>query len=245
MPVTSVDKDLDQLTLTIVAEFTVPVRRLRDAYVDPRQLEKFWGPPTWPATFTRHDVFPGGRTDYYMTGPDGSRARGYWEFLAVDEGRSFEVLDGFTRDDGAPDTDLPTTRMVFSFEATEAGSRLTTTSHFGSLSELEQLIAMGMEEGTREAMGQIDAVVADDTTFAADAGSGRSTSTTGRSGSPASCAGPRGRSGTPTTTPRSWTGGSTGRTAGRSSGAGSRRNPARPRASSGRPRRASRASRSP
>ena len=105
-------------------------------------------------------MFPGGRTDYYMTGPDGSRARGYWEFLAVDEGRSFEVLDGFTRDDGTPDTDLPTTRMVFSFEATEAGSRLTTTSHFASLSELEQLIAMGMEEGTREAMGQIDAVVA-------------------------------------------------------------------------------------
>ncbi|WP_061228957.1 SRPBCC family protein [Dietzia cinnamea] len=170
MPVTSVDKDLDQLTLTIVAEFPVPVRRLRDAYVDPRQIERFWGPPTWPATFTRHDVFPGGRTDYYMTGPDGSRSRGYWEFLAVEEGRSFEVLDGFTRDDGTPDTDLPTTRMVFSFEATEAGSRLTTTSHFGSLAELEQLIAMGMEEGTREAMGQIDAVVADDATFAADAG---------------------------------------------------------------------------
>ena len=43
MPVTSVDKDLDQLTLTIVAEFPVPVRRLWDAYVDPRQIERFWG----------------------------------------------------------------------------------------------------------------------------------------------------------------------------------------------------------
>ena len=64
MPVTSVDRDLDRLTLTITAEFPVPVRRLWDAYVDPRQLEKFWGPPTWPATFTRHDVFPGGRSDY-------------------------------------------------------------------------------------------------------------------------------------------------------------------------------------
>lgn len=170
MPVTSVDKDLDQLTLTIVAEFTVPVRRLWDAYVDPRQLEKFWGPPTWPATFTRHDVFPGGRSDYYMTGPDGSRACGYWEFLTVDEGRSFEVLDGFSRDDGTPDPDLPVTRMVFAFETTGTGSRLTTTSHFGSLTELEQLVEMGMEEGTREAMGQIDAVVADDATFAPDTG---------------------------------------------------------------------------
>jgi uncharacterized protein YndB with AHSA1/START domain len=130
MPVTSVDRDLDRLTLTITAEFPVPVRRLWDAYVDPRQLEKFWGPPTWPATFTRHDVFPGGRSDYYMTGPDGSRACGYWEYLSVDECRSFEVLDGFSHDDGRPNTDLP----------------------------------------TREAMGQIEAVVTDDATFAADTG---------------------------------------------------------------------------
>ncbi|USX45438.1 SRPBCC family protein [Dietzia kunjamensis] len=130
MPVTSVDRDLDRLTLTITAEFPVPVRRLWDAYVDPRQLEKFWGPPTWPATFTRHDVFPGGRSDYYMTGPDGSRACGYWEYLSVDECRSFEVLDGFSHDDGRPNTDLP----------------------------------------TREAMGQIEAVVTDDSTFAADTG---------------------------------------------------------------------------
>ena len=130
MPVTSVDRDLDRLTLTITAEFPVPVRRLWDAYVDPRQLEKFWGPPTWPATFTRHDVFPGGRSDYYMTGPDGSRACGYREYLSVDECRSFEVLDGFSHDDGRPNTDLP----------------------------------------TREAMGQIEAVVTDDSTFAADTG---------------------------------------------------------------------------
>ena len=130
MPVTSVDRDLDRLTLTITAEFPVPVRRLWDEYVDPRQLEKFWGPPTWPATFTRHDVFPGGRSDYYMTGPDGSRACGYWEYLSVDECRSFEVLDGFSHDDGRPNTDLP----------------------------------------TREAMGQIEAVVTDDATFAADTG---------------------------------------------------------------------------
>ncbi len=170
MPVTSVDRDLDRLTLTITAEFPVPVRRLWDAYVDPRQLEKFWGPPTWPATFTRHDVFPGGRSDYYMTGPDGSRACGYWEYLSVDECRSFEVLDGFSHDDGRPNTDLPTMRAVFTFGETDTGSRLETTTYFTSLAELEQLIEMGMEEGTREAMGQIEAVVTDDATFAADTG---------------------------------------------------------------------------
>ncbi|MEQ1737885.1 MAG: ATPase, partial [Rhodoglobus sp.] len=60
MPITSVDKNVDQLTLTIVAEFPVPVARLWDAYSDPRRIERFWGPPTYPATFLRHDAAVGG-----------------------------------------------------------------------------------------------------------------------------------------------------------------------------------------
>jgi len=170
MPVTSVTKDAEALTLTVVADFPVPVRRLWDAYADPRQLERFWGPPEWPATFTRHDMAVGGRSDYAMTGPDGERSGGYWEFLAVDEGRSFEVLDGFAKDDGTPNTDLPTMRMVMRFEATDDGSRMVATTYYNSIEQLEQLVEMGMVEGLRAAMGQIDDVLADLASFAAGAG---------------------------------------------------------------------------
>ncbi|MEE6282146.1 SRPBCC family protein [Georgenia sunbinii] len=167
MPVTTVEKDLDALTMTIVADFSVPVRRLWDAYADPRQIEKFWGPVEWPATFTRHDMAPGGRSVYYMTGPDGERSSGYWEFLAVEPGRSFEVRDGFAGADGSPDPAMPSMRMVYSFEETGDGARLVATTYFDSLDELQKLIEMGMEDGTRSAMSQIDDVVADLTSYAA------------------------------------------------------------------------------
>lgn len=170
MPITSVTQDPEALTLTVVADFAVPVRRLWDAYADPRQIERFWGPPGWPATFTRHDVAVGGRSNYAMTGPDGERSGGYWEFLAVEEGKSFEVLDGFADDEGNPNTELPTMRMEFTFEPTDAGSRMTTTTHFASLDELEKLVAMGMVEGMRAAMAQIDDVLADLASFAAGNG---------------------------------------------------------------------------
>lgn len=168
MPITSVLKDPQALTMTVVADFAASLERLWNAYADPRQIEKFWGPPTYPATFTRHDMFVGGRSAYTMVGPDGDVSRGYWEFLDVKEPHSFEVRDGFALPDGTPNVEMPWMRMTFSFEAAEQGSRLTTTTYFNALEELEQLIEMGMEEGMSQAMGQIDAVLADLRSFAAD-----------------------------------------------------------------------------
>lgn len=167
MPVTSVSKDPSTLTMTIVADFDVPVRRLWDAYADARQLEQFWGPVGWPATFTRHDMFSGGQSLYYMTGPDGERAGGYWEFLRVDPHTSFEVIDGFRHEDGSRNDGMPTVRGVFAFAATGSGSRLTATSHFDTVGQLEELVTMGMEEGMVSAMSQIDTVLADLQSFAA------------------------------------------------------------------------------
>ncbi len=167
MPVTSVTRDPDALTMTVVADFPAPVQRLWEAYVDPRQLERFWGPPSWPATFVRHDASPGGRSAYTMTGPDGESAGGYWEWLTLEPLKSFEVRDGFATPDGSPDPDLPVMHMRFRFEETGAGSRVTTTTRFGSLADLEQVLAMGIEEGLREAMGQMDAVLSDLSSFAA------------------------------------------------------------------------------
>ncbi|MGO3320236.1 MAG: SRPBCC family protein, partial [Microbacterium gubbeenense] len=112
-------------------------------------------------------MFPGGHSRYEMTGPDGDKSRGYWEFLAVDAPNSFEVLDGFCGEDGEPNPDMPSMRMVFTFEDTAGGSRLSMTTHFNSLEELEQLVGMGMIEGTKSAMSQIDRVLADLATFAA------------------------------------------------------------------------------
>ena len=168
MPITSVEKDLDQLTITITADFTAPLARLWDAYSDPRQIERFWGPPTYPATFLRHDAAAGGRSVYRMTGPTGDQHYGCWEWTSVTAEKSFEIVDWFADATGAPNTDLPATRVTFTFEATVTGSRLVTTSRFDSLDQLQQLLDMGMLEGTRGAMSQIDTVLADLATFASD-----------------------------------------------------------------------------
>ena len=170
MPITAVTKDAESLTMTVVAEFAVPLRRLWDAYLDPRLLERFWGPPTYPAVFTRHDACAGGRSEYAMTGPDGDVSRGYWEWVGVDDLKGFEVRDGFANPDGTANQQMPSMRMTFAFESLADGSRMTTVTYFNSAEELEKLLGMGMEQGMTAAIGQMDAVLADLTAFAAGDG---------------------------------------------------------------------------
>ena len=161
MPVTDITTDPENLTMTLVADAAAPVERLWQAFTTPDQLARFWGPPGWPATFTSFDLRPGGRVDYHMTSPQGQRSGGSWEVLSVDEGRSFEVNDSFVGDDGEKLEAFPSMRMVFSFEPTDAGSRLTNTTYFTSAEALEQVVAMGAVEGSRMAMNQLDAVLQD------------------------------------------------------------------------------------
>jgi uncharacterized protein YndB with AHSA1/START domain len=168
MPITSTSSDPKQLTVTIVGDYPVPVERLWDAYADPRQLERFWGPEGWPATFTRHDMAAGGESQYWMTGPDGSRSGGWFHFLKVEPGKLIEIEEGFAHDDGRRNASMPTMRMTFSFERTKQGSRCTALTRYPTLEAMELLVdKMQMLEGMRSAMGQLDGVVADLASFAA------------------------------------------------------------------------------
>lgn len=167
MPITSVTSDPAALTLTVVAEYPVPVERLWEAYADPRQLERFWGPETWPATFTRHDMAVGGYSNYYMTGPDGTTSRGWWKFVDIKPGERIELEDGFADEQGNPNGQMPSMKMVFDFSSTASGSRFQSVTTFPSVEAMEELVKMGMEEGMRSAMSQIDAVLADLASFAA------------------------------------------------------------------------------
>jgi len=159
MTVIDSTRNAEALTLTVVAEFAFPPSRVWQVWSDPRKLERWWGPPTWPATFVEHDFSVGGKAHYFMTGPDGEEAHGWWRFTAIDEPHALEFEDGFADDAGNPDATLGTTTARVTFEETGEGTRMVLTSRFASTEQMEQMAAMGMEEGIRGAMGQIDAIL--------------------------------------------------------------------------------------
>jgi len=163
MTVTAVRKDPAARTMTLEAELDASPERVWQLWADARQLERWWGPPTYPATFTKHDLTPGSRVEYHMTGPEGDQPRGYWEILEVEPPHRLRVRDGFANDDGTPNDSLPRSEFRVVIEAIANGrTRMSIESVFESREAMEQLLAMGMEEGLTLAVGQIDAILAED-----------------------------------------------------------------------------------
>jgi uncharacterized protein YndB with AHSA1/START domain len=161
MSVISSTKNLEALSLTIVAEFNAGVERVWQLWEDPRQLERWWGPPTYPATFEGFEFEPGGKAGYYMTGPEGEKARGWWRFTAIQAPNRLEFDDGFADDDGAPVEAIGTGHATVTLEEIGDRTRMTILSTFESEEQMNQMVEMGMEEGMKEAVGQIDAIIAE------------------------------------------------------------------------------------
>jgi uncharacterized protein YndB with AHSA1/START domain len=159
MTVQNVDKDLANRTLTITVQLDAPVERAWQLWADPRQLEQWWGPPTYPATVVDHDLTPGGTVTYFMTGPEGDTHGGWWKVHGVDAPTLLEFEDGFSDVDGKPNRAMPVTQGRVTLEPSGGGTLMTIVSTFASTEEMEQLAAMGMIEGMTLALGQMDAIL--------------------------------------------------------------------------------------
>jgi uncharacterized protein YndB with AHSA1/START domain len=162
---TSIRKDPESLTMTITTELDATVERAWQLWADPRQLERWWGPPTYPATVVDHELAPGGRVTYFMTGPDGDKSHGWWEVLAVEPPNRLELKDGFADAEGTPNEALPTTTSVVTLTERDGGGTLMAIeTRFPSVQAMEQLVSMGLEEGISAALGQIPEILAEDVT---------------------------------------------------------------------------------
>lgn len=159
MPVIDVTTDLDARTITLTAEFAAPVDRVWQIYADPRQLEKVWGPPTYPATVVDHDLRPGGRVTYFMTGPDGEKFGGHWKVVSVDEPRGLTFLDGFADADLNPVADMPVSRNTYTFSEKDGKTVATYINTYDSAEDLQKMLDMGFIEGATVSINQIDELI--------------------------------------------------------------------------------------
>jgi uncharacterized protein YndB with AHSA1/START domain len=160
MSVTSVDTDYDNLTVTLIADFDAPIDQVWELWSDPRKLERWWGPPGYPATFEQHDLRPGGEVTYSMTGPERDEHHGMWRVTATDPPSSLEFADAFANEDGTPIPDTPVSQVRVQLSERDGGTRMQMRLTFESRADMEKLVSTGVVDGLRGAVGQMDALLA-------------------------------------------------------------------------------------
>lgn len=159
MTVVSVVPDQQARTLTLTAEYSAAPEDVWQLWADPRRLERWWGPPAFPATVEEHDLRAGGRVTYVMTGPAGETFHGWWAVTDVTAPSELTFDDAFGKPDEPP-TDMPVSHSgVTISDAGEGTTRMVITTSFDSVEAMQQLVAMGMQEGLTEAVGQTDALL--------------------------------------------------------------------------------------
>lgn len=136
MSITDVEIRHESLTITAIGEFPVAPSRLWSAFLDPRQLEGFWGGGiAEPVTFTRHDAYPGGVSEYTI----GGKTTRKWRWESVVAPRTFAITDrsSDTSEEGQGVDDQGHV-MRFTFEADGEGSILTVVVNFPTEHALQQ-----------------------------------------------------------------------------------------------------------
>ena len=92
----------------------------------------------------------------------GEESRGWWRVSSVNPPRWLEFTDGFARQDGTPNSEMPTTEVQMRLLEHGSGTRMELRFVFASREHMEQLERWGAFEVFPRSVSQMDALLAAD-----------------------------------------------------------------------------------
>lgn len=156
---TTFKRDDANATLTVERVFSAARDRVWRAMTDAQILDQWWAPKPWKTTSVSMDFRVGGFWHYAMNGPDGEQHFGRMDFTAIDPGIRFEARDVFCDAAGTAVESLPGQVFETTLHDAGTGTRAVTVVRYGSVADLEKILAMGMQEGLTMAHDQLEALL--------------------------------------------------------------------------------------
>ena len=97
-----------------------------------------------------------------MTSPEGQKFGGYWDVRSVEPTNRLAYVDGFADAEGNAAEGMPLGDTIVEFTEHDGGTRVASTTVYGSAQDLQKVLDMGMAEGLTQAVGQLDAALVAD-----------------------------------------------------------------------------------
>ncbi|WP_435923904.1 SRPBCC family protein [Paenibacillus sp. DYY-L-2] len=142
----------------IIERFVAVKRELAwQGWTRPEHIVHWWGPGNFKATVYEMDVRPGGIWRYKLAPVDGKGDEAYCKatYCEINEPSRLFYIDSFTDRDWnvVEGSEMPT---VITFEEESGGTRLTITTRFSAIEELEAAESMGMIEGYQDTLARLE-----------------------------------------------------------------------------------------
>jgi uncharacterized protein YndB with AHSA1/START domain len=153
---------------TLVSErtFNAPKDRVWEAYTNPDQLAKWWGPRGWKTEIRHMEFEDGGYWHYGMRCNDpeqrewyGKTSWGRGTFRIIRPRDAFEYSDDFCDEHGSVNQEMPVSYTRMTFEEKNGATTVTARSEYETPAELSQLLDMGMETGFAETWDRLAELV--------------------------------------------------------------------------------------
>lgn len=145
--------------ITLTKTFKAPKELVFSMFQNP-DVQQWWGPITYPVKVSNQDFTVGGSWHYCMVGPDGEEAWGKAFYEEIDEPNKIVLRDYFSNAEGEVDESLPSGLSTIIFDEQNGETTLTLRGEYQSSDEVKKLIEMGMVEGFRDTLQQLEMLLA-------------------------------------------------------------------------------------
>jgi uncharacterized protein YndB with AHSA1/START domain len=148
--------DKEKNTLTVRREFLAGRQLVWDCYTKSELLDQWFAPAPLTTKTKSMDFREGGHWHYAMVEPNGTEYWGYTEYVKIKPIDYYTTLDAFSNEAGEINKDLPRAEWVVTFTDKEENALVETVVTYASLSDLETVIQMGMEQGMMATLQKLD-----------------------------------------------------------------------------------------
>lgn len=149
----------DNNTLTIRREFAAGKQLVWDCYTKQELLDQWFAPKPFTTKTKSMNFSDGGHWHYAMIDQNGNHYWGYTEYNNIHPIDSYETLDAFSNEAGEINKELPRAKWLVTFTNKGGNTIVQTIVQYTSLTDLETVINMGMEEGMKSTLESLDDLI--------------------------------------------------------------------------------------
>ena len=148
--------DKEKNTLTTRREFLAGRQLVWDTYTKSELLDQWFAPKPLTTKTKSMDFREGGHWIYAMVEPNGTEYWGRTDYLTIQPIDNYTALDAFCNSEGEINTGLPRANWDVTFTDLDNNTLVQTIVTYHSLSDLETVIQMGLQEGMMLTLEKLD-----------------------------------------------------------------------------------------